>query len=1435
MREMQIMNKKTTPTKNTFHPEKQASKPYYLGLDMGTNSLGFAVTDRYYNVIRKRGRHLWGIRLFEEAKTSAATRQFRTARRRRKREKERVRFLQEVFGHALEEKDPGFLQRLDDSFFHPEDKRTEQKYSLFNDPGFNDVDFYKRFPSIYHLRHHLIKDDSEQDIRFVYLALLHIMKNRGHFLYPGGEYNPDQQYDACYASFAEACNALLGDAFFPDVEVELKGVLTKTDIPRSTKQKQLLKVLENGGYDLPKKQLSELTKLLAGLKCNFQKLFNDEELEDADTKDCDLSKDYDAARPNIEESIGAERIELIDSAYALFNWMRLSAILGGHDLLSEAKVAVYEKHKSDLRWLKEVAKSLVALDQESIKAGAKSESNSKKPHIYARIFNISKDKLTNYVAYTGHYSKRGRKKEIEYRNRNQVDFLTFLKKELNPYKESPQVETLIKEIEKGDFLPLIVGTDNGTIPRQIVGAELKIILQNASSYLDFLDKETCDKIQQIFEFRIPYYVGPLNPAHRFDKDDGRNAWVVRKEHGKVYPWNIREKVDLEKSAEVFIERMTRNCSEITGEKALPKQSLLYAEFMMLNIVNAININGVRLDNKTRQRLIEDLFRKPNAPKRVTRKRVRDWLKSEGYEFKDADLGGFDLDIPVHLSALHDYRKLTSTDIDMNDMENIVRIITLFPDDSAMIKRRLENDYGDLMTEEDSKFLSSRRYKDWGRLSEKLLAGIKGISANDYNKTIIEMMREEPLLLMELLSNNYSFSAQIKEINRAMSPQSLDISYSILDDYMASPAVKRMIWQTLLVYKDLEKIMGGPPEKIFVEVTRGDLQPKQRTQSRKRQLQYLYEACKRDLDVWSVELRGLLENEDETALDSKKLFLYYLQQGKCAYSDEPINIKDLSTNYYDIDHIYPRSLTKDDSIHNNLVLVKAELNRAKGDRPSVPREYQEKAGRLWTRLLHQGFMGREKYNRLSRTTPLSDSELAGFINRQLVETSQSIKIVTDILERVLGNQTRLVYVKSTHVRDFRYRDFRSSDNEPDKEDLEFVKCREINDIHHAKDAYLNVVVGNVLDEKFTKDPKQFLANARADKYGNRYNLARLYDFDLPYRKKDLGFAWESGNGGTIATVKKIMARNDVLYTEQSVIRTGELFDQQIIKASKVSSPEGKMPIKGSVPGRDPKDDNPYLNITRYGAYNKVSVAHYALIEVDIDGQIERIIEPVPLALRMQISNKKDQGEAILVDYFKSALSAKHVRIIIRELPFNSVLEIDGYRCRIRGKTGNNYRYTSHIQAYFLPETERQIAQVINCAKITTLANYNSMSEDGRNKTDKLCEDRLAGLDLARLSKVILHRFRTGPWNKSTQLHRLGEKLENCMSPFDSQITYANCYAFGQLLSTMSCHAQLFDLRSFGLSKSEGTRSINKKLNRDTTYLLITQSPSGYYENAVDLWK
>ena len=42
---------------------------------------------------------------------------------------------------------------------------------------------------------------------------------------------------------------------------------------------------------------------------------------------------------------------------------------------------------------------------------------------------------------------------------------------------------------------------------------------------------------------------------------------------------------------------------------------------------------------------------------------------------------------------------------------------------------------------------------------------------------------------------------------------------------------------------------------------------------------------------------------------------------------------------------------------------------------------------------------KKYERLVRKTPLTNEELAGFINRQIVETSQSAKIVAEIIQEI----------------------------------------------------------------------------------------------------------------------------------------------------------------------------------------------------------------------------------------------------------------------------------------------------------------------------------------------------------------------------------------------------------------------------------------------------
>ena len=64
---------------------------YYAGFDMGTDSVGWAVTDPDYNLCKFKGNAMWGIRLFDESNTAEERRGFRTSRRRTERKRRQSR------------------------------------------------------------------------------------------------------------------------------------------------------------------------------------------------------------------------------------------------------------------------------------------------------------------------------------------------------------------------------------------------------------------------------------------------------------------------------------------------------------------------------------------------------------------------------------------------------------------------------------------------------------------------------------------------------------------------------------------------------------------------------------------------------------------------------------------------------------------------------------------------------------------------------------------------------------------------------------------------------------------------------------------------------------------------------------------------------------------------------------------------------------------------------------------------------------------------------------------------------------------------------------------------------------------------------------------------------------------------------------------------
>lgn len=182
---------------------------YYVGLDIGTNSVGWAVTDTKYNILRKKGKSMWGVRLFEEGKTAAERRSARTNRRRLQRRNQRIELLQEIFREEIAKVDNKFFDRLKDSAFYPEDKKENQSNTIFNDSYYQDADYHKDFKTIYHLRRDLIMGEKEYDVRLVYLAIHHMMKNRGHFLFDSNITNITS-FDTTFNTFRVCMNDEFG-------------------------------------------------------------------------------------------------------------------------------------------------------------------------------------------------------------------------------------------------------------------------------------------------------------------------------------------------------------------------------------------------------------------------------------------------------------------------------------------------------------------------------------------------------------------------------------------------------------------------------------------------------------------------------------------------------------------------------------------------------------------------------------------------------------------------------------------------------------------------------------------------------------------------------------------------------------------------------------------------------------------------------------------------------------------------------------------------------------------------------------------------------------------------------------------------------------------------------------------------------------------------
>lgn len=1336
-------------------------KGYYVGLDMGTGSVGWAVTDESYQILRRHGKAMWGVRLFESAKTAEERRMFRTGRRRLDRRGWRIEILQEIFAEEISRVDPGFFLRMKESKYYPEDKRDiqgncpELPYTLFVDKTFTDKDFHKKYPTIYHLRKMLMETEDTPDMRLVYLALHHMMKHRGHFLL-SGDISQVTEFKNTFNQFIEN---IRNEEMDFEIELDESAVqmieetLKDKNLTRSAKKSKLVK-----GLNAKNVRDKAFLTLLSGGTVKLSDLFGMEELNEGERPKISFADNgYEEYAAVVEMELG-ELYYIVESAKAVYDWAILSDILGGSTSISDAKVRAYEKHKADLKYLKAVVKEYFPKE------------------VYNAVFVESSDKLNNYPAYIGMTKKNGKKVSLEGKRCSREEFMDFLKK--NIVVKLPDEEAkmyLQSELEKDSFLPKQVNKDNGVIPYQVHKYELKKILDNLGDKIPFL-KENAEKIEKLFSFRIPYYVGPLRTGNG---ENSKFAWAERKSTEKIYPWNFENVIDVEQSAENFIRRMTNKCTYLIGEDVLPKDSLLYSKFMVLNELNNLRLDGQKISVELKQKIYRDVFCRS---RKVTQKKLKSYLIREGIAGKNVELTGIDGDFKGSLTAYHDFKeKLIDVELTQKEKEEIILNIVLFGDDKKLLKQRLKKKFPQL-TEKQINTVTALSYKGWGRLSKKLLEEVT-VPAPETGEVwnIITALWETNDNFMQLLSKEYQFSDRIEEFNEEKADP--EVSYQTIEDLYVSPAVKRQIWQTLQIIQEIEKVMGEKPKRVFVEMAR-EKQENKRTESRKKTLSDLYTKCKKEEPEWIEALCTSLEKHEEHQLRSDKLYLYYTQKGRCMYSGEPIDLEDLWDNTkYDIDHIYPQSKTMDDSLKNR-VLVKKEYNAKKSDTYPIAADIQKKMMPFWKFLLTGGFIPKEKYDRLVRNNPLDANELAGFIERQIVETRQSTKAVAEILKKILPD-TEIVYVKAKTVSKFR-------------QDFDFIKVRDMNDLHHAKDAYLNIVVGNVYFVKFTKNAAWFVK----ENPGRTYNLEKMFIWDVA---RDGEIAWKAGKSGSIVQVRAMMEKNHILVTRRSYEVKGGLFDQQILKKGK-----GQVPVKES--------DERLRDIGKYGGYNKAAGVYFMLVSSkDKKGKEQRTIEFVPIYLKDRV--EKDMESAR--NYLMEERGLREPKILIKKIKIDTLFKVDGFYMWLSGRTSNQLIFKGANQLILSKEDMKTLKKVVK---------YIQRQKEDKNVKISV-RDGITEEELLKLYETFLDKIRHSIYG--VRLSSQEKTLVNGKEKFIDLSVEAKCQVLYEILHLFQCQSGASNLKMIGGPASAGILVMNNNISKCKNISIVNQSPTGIYEKEIDL--
>ncbi|WP_346660533.1 type II CRISPR RNA-guided endonuclease Cas9 [uncultured Veillonella sp.] len=588
----------------------------------------------------------------------------------------------------------------------------------------------------------------------------------------------------------------------------------------------------------------------------------------------------------------------------------------------------------------------------------------------------------------------------------------------NEYKLKEGIYPCHVQLEKLNTTGVVRGIEN-KFTHESYRNELIKLLEVQSEFYPKLKRIT-DNILCIYDSKREYYEGPGSyksptPYGSYQLDGNGNVIKIN-----------------------LIDKMRGTCTYFPNELRAPKWSYSACLFNLLNDLNNLTLQGIKISEAQKQELINEYV---NKGKSVTIPAI-----AKVCSVKKEDIFGFRIDKsekPI-FTKFKGYNELLKIAKSVNEEATIEG------------NKQLVDDISEILTKEKSIEVRERKLVDDLKLSTSLAKEIaKSGGFTTYHSLSFKAIN---LILDDLLRTSKNqmelyTEAGIKPYNHNFS-QNNQLCAN-LSDWIVSPVVKRSINETIKVFNALRKYLktqnGDDTEfsDVVIELAR-----EKNSQEKKDLIKKIQKANEEK----RYKIMEFVGNRKLTRAEFERISLLLEQDFKCAYSLKPIELSDVfKAGILEVDHIIPLSISLSDA-QSNKILVYQRENQAKGQRSPFQYFSSGKTKITFERFKeyvtkNSNFSNAKKRNLLYLGNPVED--IKGFIDRNLVDTRYASRETYNLLKSFFAYHninTKIKVINGSATSYFRKKAYLS-------------KNREETYAHHAQDAMIIAGFANTKLMKF----------------------------------------------------------------------------------------------------------------------------------------------------------------------------------------------------------------------------------------------------------------------------------------------------------------------------------------------------------------------------------